>query len=207
MLLWYTARGAGLSALILLTATTALGAITSGRGRPTGRLVTQYVHRVLGGLGLGVLVLHVVTILADSYAHVGVTGAIVPFTAGYRATWVGLGTIAAYLLLFVSVLGLGRGRLAGTRRGAAIWRSLHALAYGAWGFAIIHGFESGTDSGVLWVRALYVLCLVAVAGSLSYRFTAPVRRADVLAAAPAHAARFGAAPPVHHHSSASAVAR
>ena len=36
MMLWYTARGAGLSALVLLSVATALGAYTSA-SRPTGR--------------------------------------------------------------------------------------------------------------------------------------------------------------------------
>ena len=55
----------------------------TGRGTAANRVVVQYVHRVTASLGLGVLVLHITTILADSYAHVGWRGAIVPFT---RAT-------------------------------------------------------------------------------------------------------------------------
>lgn len=175
MTLWYTARGAGLSALVLLTAASCLGALLTGRGTPAARVVGQYVHRVCASLGLGVLVLHVVTIVADSYAHVGVTGAIVPFTSGYRATWVGLGTIAGYLLVLVAVLGAARGRIAGSARGAALWRWLHGLAYPAWAIAVVHGFESGTDSGVGWVRVLYVGCVAAVLGSVVARL-APARR-------------------------------
>src|SRR6202012_2144991 len=108
-----------------------------------GRVIVQYLHRVTATLGIGLLALHIGTILADSYAHVGVTGAIVPFTSSYRATWVGLGTLAAYCLVLVSALGFARGRLAGSARATAVWRGLHCAAYGGWALAVVHGFTSG----------------------------------------------------------------
>jgi hypothetical protein len=174
MMLWYTARGAGLSALVLLSVATALGAYTTAAGRRavSRRTVLQYVHRAAGGLGVGVLVLHVLTIVADSYAHVGVTGALVPFTSSFRATWVGLGTIAAYLLLLVAVLGYARGRLAATARGAAVWRTLHGIGYLAWGLGMLHGLKSGTDTGVAWVSALYLGCAALVATAVAFRLFA-----------------------------------
>ena len=177
MTIWMTARGAGLSALVLLTVSTCVGALTSGRGKPATRVVLQYVHRTAASLGLGVLVLHVGMILADSYAQVGVTGAIVPFTSTYRATWVGLGTLAAYSFLFVSALGYARGRIAGSQRGVAIWRKLHCAAYGGWALAVVHGFKSGTDSSVTWVRMLYVFSVLSVLAAAAFRVSAIGHRA------------------------------
>ncbi len=189
MTIWMTARGAGLSALVLLSLSTCLGALASRRAQSgsaigarrsaENRVVLQYVHRSAAALGIGVLILHVGTILADSYAHVGVIGAVVPFTSSYRATWIGLGTLAAYALLLVSVIGFARGRLAGTPVGAKVWRSIHAFAYGAWGLAMVHGFEAGTDSGVAWVRVLYLLCLFAVLGGVGARLARPTGRTDL----------------------------
>ena len=164
-----TARGAGLATLLLLTITVCCGALATRARTPGTRVIVQYVHRTTAALGLGVLTLHIATILADSLAHVGVTGALVPFTASYRATWVGLGTIAAYLILVVSALGLARGRMAGSALGAAIWRGIHGMSYGAWGIALVHGFMSGSDSGLIWVRLLYLACIGAVATSIAYR--------------------------------------
>lgn len=173
MNLWFTARGAGLSALLLLSISTCVGALVSRTAAgPRGaerRYLVQYLHRVTAGLGITVLVLHIATILADSYAKVGWRGALIPFTSGYRPTWVALGSLAAYTFLFVAVLGLARGRMAASPRGARIWRGLHGLAYVGWAMAIAHGFTSGTDSGVLWVRALYLTCLVAVLASIAAR--------------------------------------
>jgi methionine sulfoxide reductase heme-binding subunit len=175
--LWFTARGAGLAALLLLSISTAIGALVSGRGAKiaAGRVVVQYLHRVTASLGIGVLALHIGTILADSYAHVGVTGAIIPFTSGYRATWVGLGTIAAYCFVLAGALGFARGRMAGTPRGAAIWRGLHGAAYLGWALAVVHGYLSGTDRPVAWVQGLFGFALALVAVAVAVRVVALVR--------------------------------
>jgi sulfoxide reductase heme-binding subunit YedZ len=169
MTLWVVARGAGLAALLLLTVSTCIGALMTGRGAAATRVVVQYLHRVTASLGLGVLVLHIATILADSYANVGWRAAIVPFTAAYRPTWVGLGTIAVYTFVLVAAVGLARGRFAASQQGAAVWRGLHGLAYVGWGLAMLHGLKSGTDSGVGWVRWLYVACATSVAASVAAR--------------------------------------
>ena len=174
--LWYAARGTGLAALVLLTLTTALGAVVTHRREPGRRYVLQYLHRVTAGLGLAALAVHIVTIIADSYSKVGVLGAIIPFSAGYRPTWTGFGTIATYLFVLAAVLGLARGRMAASPLGARMWRGLHALAYAGWLAAVLHGFNSGTDSSVGWVRLLYLGCVAAVAGSVAGRLVRnPIR--------------------------------
>ncbi|HEV7205836.1 MAG TPA: hypothetical protein VGN18_14595 [Jatrophihabitans sp.] len=170
--IWYAARGAGLSALVLLSVSTALGALVSHHGRASTRYVVQYLHRVTALLGLTALSLHLGAILADSYAKVGWLHALLPFAAQYRPTWVGLGTIAAYTFVGVGLLGLARGQMAGTVRGARSWRGLHALAYAGWAAAVLHGVNSGSDTALGWVRLIYVLCLLGVLGSVAYRIAA-----------------------------------
>ena len=102
MTLWYTARGAALAALIALSVATALGALVSLPSRNAARrVIVQYAHRSAAVLGIGLLALHVTAIVLDSKAHVSLLGALVPFTSGYRPEWVGLGTIALYLMLGV----------------------------------------------------------------------------------------------------------
>ena len=177
MSIWLTARSAGLAALLLLTAATCLGAWASAPGHEPGRrFVIQYTHCAVAALGLGALALHVLTIVADGYAHVGVTGAVVPFTSGYRATTVGLGTIAAYLLVLVAAIGFARGRIAASPSGARSWRAVHASAYAAWALAMLHGLLTGTDSSQHWAVALYIGCFAAVAGFLAVRLTQSTAR-------------------------------
>jgi methionine sulfoxide reductase heme-binding subunit len=174
---WFVARGAGLSALILLSLSTTLGALVSRHGDPARRYLVQYLHRACAALGLTVLALHIATILADSFANVGWSGALIPFAAGYRPTAVALGSLAAYTFIGVSLLGLARGRMAASPRAARVWRALHAMAYVGWIAAMLHGFTSGTDSSVVWVRGIYLACLAAVATSIWYR-VAQLRRRD-----------------------------
>jgi predicted ferric reductase len=179
MTIWYLARGAGLSALVLLTVTTCVGAAMTGRGRSSSRVVWQYVHRVTASLGLAVLALHVGAILADSYAHVGWVSALVPFTSAFRPTWVGLGSLAAYTMLFAGAVGIARVRFAASARGARAWRVLHGLAYAGWAIAVLHGLNTGSDTSLSWVRLLYLACGIAVAGSVTAR-VALERRPDLV---------------------------
>ena len=186
MTIWLIARGAGLAALLLLSLATALGALVSGGApaRPGARVIAQYAHRVTASLGLAVLGLHLTMILADSLAHVGWVAALVPFTSQYRPLWVGLGSLAAYTFLLVGATGFARGRMAGSARGAAVWRTLHGAAYAGWAMAMLHGLRAGTDSGVAWVRVLYLSCLLAVLGSVATRAvlgTPSARRAAAVA--------------------------
>jgi predicted ferric reductase len=175
MTLWYTARGAGLAALLALTLATTLGALGSRRMASTSsRVVVQYLHRSAAALGLSLLVVHVTAIILDGKAHVSVAGALVPFASSYRPGAVALGSITAYLLLLVSALGAARGRLAASAAAARAWRAIHALAYVAWLTAIWHGFTAGTDSSVGWVRLLYLACLITVPLALLLRLSAPL---------------------------------
>lgn len=173
MMLWYTARGAGLATLIMLSVATALGALGSVKLRhPSTRVIAQYIHRTAAALGLGLLAVHVTSIVVDDRSGVGVAGALVPFASAYRPGSVALGSIAAYVLLLVAALGLARGRLTRSGRAASSWRALHALAYGAWAVAMLHGLRSGTDAGERWVQLIFLGCAFGVLAALTARLVA-----------------------------------
>ena len=177
MTLWYTARGAGLAALVALSAATAHGALVSMPSpNPARRIVVQYAHRAAAALGVALLAVHITAILADAKAHVGILGALIPFQSSYRPGSVAFGSVAAYVFLAVSALGLGRGRLARSPQAIRHWRGLHALAYLGWAAAIIHGFRSGTDVGQGWVDALFLICLVGVLAAITARLVSLARR-------------------------------
>lgn len=187
MLLWYTARGAGFAALVLLTLATAGGAVQSSRRlTPSQRVVLQYGHRAAAAAGLAVVVLHVATIVADEYSGVGVLGALVPGASGYRPWQVALGTLAVYGFVAVAALGVARRRMAGSERGSRVWRGVHLLAYPCWAVAVLHGVTAGSDVGRVWAVALTVTCVAAVVGAAGFRLTGrrpahvPVRRVPLL---------------------------
>lgn len=157
--LWYTSRGAGAVALVLLTATVLLGIMDERRWHPAGwqRFVIDALHRNVSLLALAVLTVHVGTSVLDSFAPIGLKDAFVPFVSSYRPVWLGLGALAFDLLLFVLVSSLLR-RYFGHRA----WRSIHWLAYASWPVAVVHGLGTGTDARAGWMLALSFTCVAAV---------------------------------------------
>ena len=164
--LWYTTRGTGLVALVLLTASVVLGLLTTVRfSRPTWpRLLTSGLHRNISLLVLVFLAVHVTSAVLDPFAPIGWPAAIVPFTSPYRPVWLGLGAVALDLLLALVVSSLLRLRL-----GYRGWRAVHWLAYACWPVAVAHGMGTGTDTRLSWVLAVDAGCVAAVLGVLWWR--------------------------------------
>jgi sulfoxide reductase heme-binding subunit YedZ len=167
-MLWYAGRASGAVSLTLFTAVLVLGiASRSGRqafGLP--RFALTAVHRYASLLGVAFLGLHVLTLLADRYSKLTLLDVVVPFGAGYRPMWTGLGTVALDLVIAVVVTSLLRRRI-----GVRVWRAVHWLAYAAWPIALVHGLMSGTDAGSGWLLALTAACVAAVLGALGWRLS------------------------------------
>jgi sulfoxide reductase heme-binding subunit YedZ len=185
MTLWFLARAAGFVALLTATVTVTLGALGAA-ARPTGgrvdpahldrRVLAQLVHRSAAVLTLAMLALHAVLLVVDHYVAVSWAGALVPFTAGYRAFALGLGTLALYGFLVAAATGAMRGRLlAPSPRAARAWRSVHLSAYAAWFLAMGHGILAGTDTGQTWALGPYVGCAGLVIAAAATRGLAALR--------------------------------
>ncbi|HEU5035440.1 MAG TPA: hypothetical protein VFT70_00435 [Nocardioides sp.] len=178
MTLWFLARAAGFMALIGATAAVSLGAIASGSApadrlrRRESRVLVQLAHRSAAVVTLALLALHAVLLILDAHVAITLPGALVAFTAGYRAWAVGLGTLAVYCFAVVALTGAVRGRLAGSPSAARWWRPVHALAYLAWPLAMAHGLFSGTDTGTWWAWLLYGGSTLAVVTAVWVRLTA-----------------------------------
>jgi sulfoxide reductase heme-binding subunit YedZ len=164
--LWYATRATGLVALVLLTASMALGLLASvGFQRPAWpRFVTQGLHRNLALLALGFTAVHVLTTVLDSFVSVPLQDAFIPFISSYRPIWVGLGAIALDLMLALIITSLLR-----TRMGLRSWRVVHWTAYLCWPVAVLHGLGTGTDTPVRWVLVLTACCVLAVTGLTLWR--------------------------------------
>ena len=157
--LWYATRAAGLVALVLLTATTALGLLTAGRlsGERWPRFLVVGLHRNISLLALVFLGLHVGTTVVDTYTSIGLQDALVPFLSGYHRLWLGLGAIASDLLIALSVTSALRRRI-----GHRLWRVVHWCGYLCWPIAMAHGLGIGTDRSQTWVFYLALTCGGAV---------------------------------------------
>ena len=176
--LWFLSRGSGLVLLLLFTAVVVLGAATAA-GRPTRRwprFVSAELHRTLSLFAVSLLILHVVTAIADRYVTIGWTATMIPFLSPYRTVAVGLGTLAVDIAAAVLATSVFRHRL-----GLRVWRAVHWLGYLAFPLAFWHALRAGTDLRTGWVAAAIwgsaAAVVVAVAGRLTARLAARSRSA------------------------------
>ena len=164
--LWYVTRSTGLIALILLTATMALGLLGGVRWQRPGwpRFVTSGLHRNMSALACAVVVMHIATTLAEGFVPIYILDAVLPFGSAYRPLWLGLGAASFDLMLVLIVTSMAR-----TRISYRAWRGLHWTAYLCWPAAVAHGLGIGTDTAVRWVLLLTVACVAVIAGLLGWR--------------------------------------
>ncbi len=166
--LWALGRGAGVTALVLITISVITGILTRS-GRPLIALprfgVTE-LHRTTALLGTGLVGLHILTLLADPYAQLRLVDFVVPFLGSYRPVWLGLGTLAVDLLLVILATSLLRHRV-----GLRAFRVVHWITYGLWPIALAHGLGNGTDAGHPWFLILAATCTVTVLTALAWRLS------------------------------------
>lgn len=183
-LLWYTARATGIVALLLLTAATVLGTLTASRSGSSRwpRFAVSEIHRRVSLTAVVFLAVHILSSVLDTFVHIPLIAAVVPFVAGYRPFWVGLGAVAFDLLLAVVVSSLLRSRIS-----AASWRAIHWLALVCWPVAVIHAIGSGTDIRFGWLQLVVGLCIASVLAAVGWRWWEWARRPQPEAPLP-HAA-------------------
>jgi methionine sulfoxide reductase heme-binding subunit len=164
--LWFVSRGSGLALLVALSAVMVLGVATRTGSAPRRmpRFVWAELHRTLALFSVAFLVLHVATAILDPYVSIGWAATVLPFTSGYRALAVGLGTLAVDLGGAVLVTSLVRGRLR-----YRAWRAVHWLAYLAWPAALAHSLTAGNDLRTWWVAVIVLCCTAAVATAVLAR--------------------------------------
>jgi sulfoxide reductase heme-binding subunit YedZ len=196
--LWYASRATGVVALVLLTGVLALGILVTGQGRLPGlpRFGPVSLHRSLSLLAVTFVAAHVATAIADPFVRIGIAASVVPFTSAYEPFWLGLGAVAADLMLALIVTSLLRARI-----GRRTWRAVHWLAYLTWPVAFAHSIGSGSDlrhgglALLAWGCALAVLIAAAIRVTRVRRAAGPADRARLaLAAAPDGSAPGGSAP-------------
>jgi sulfoxide reductase heme-binding subunit YedZ len=165
--LWFATRGAGTATLLLLSGVVVLGVVTGGsaaRSRTWPRFVSAELHRNLSLFAVVFLLAHVVTAVADPYAKLGWRDAAIPFVSAYRPFWLGLGVIAAELVLALVVTSALRPLL-----GFRAWKTVHWLAYASWPVAIFHSLGTGTDAPATWSVALVAACALTVLTAVAWR--------------------------------------
>ncbi|HEY6057090.1 MAG TPA: hypothetical protein VIV06_03615 [Candidatus Limnocylindrales bacterium] len=180
--LWLVGRATGITTFVLLTAQVLLGLVLSHpTNQSTWKLskVLYPWHENLLVFVLAFVAVHVVALVADPYAGVGLTGAFVPGLSSYRSSPVALGTMSLYALLVTGLTARYARHLP-----AGAWLVLHRLSLGVFVLGWLHGVLAGTDSGAL--RLLYLASGVLVGVAAGYRYwvtrraRAAVRRVSVV---------------------------
>jgi sulfoxide reductase heme-binding subunit YedZ len=162
-LIWVIARSTGTAALVALVLS-----VLSGMALRSGALSwlshnrgVRAVHDLTSVLWLPLAIAHVIALLLDPYAKVGLVDLLVPFLVSYGSFAIGLGTISLQLVVVVLVSTWLRSMLTGQG-----WLAIHRLSYVAFVAAFAHGLLAGTDlaqpvlSVLAWVIAA-VLAIVA----------------------------------------------
>lgn len=164
--IWLAARAAGFVALGLLTAQVVLGLVLSHpTNKTTWRLSRMLYpwHANAWMFVLAFIAMHIVTLVLDPYAGVGIGGALVPGLSSYRSVPVAIGVIALYALL---ITGLTARYTTLLPRG--VWLLLHRFSLGVIVMAWVHGVLSGTDS--LPLAGFYGGSFVLVVLAAAYRY-------------------------------------
>lgn len=155
-------------ALALFTGTVVLGIINrSGRPLPSvPRFSVALVHRNISLLATMFLLIHIGTLMLDSYAKLNLIDAFVPFLGSFKPFWQGLGTVAFDLLVAIVLTGLLRHRL-----GQRTFRAVHWFAYAMWPIALAHSIGNGTNGTESWFLVSSVVAAAAVAIALIWRLS------------------------------------
>jgi sulfoxide reductase heme-binding subunit YedZ len=173
---WYFGRATGFVSLFLLTAILVLGIVGTLRvvSDRWPRFAIGTLHRDLALLSVAVIAIHIFVAVMDKYVPVPLSAAVLPFGAGYRPLWMGLGALSLDLMLALIFTSLIRRRL-----GHKPWRMIHWLAYVSWPVAVAHGIGAGSDSTSAWALGLTIACCLVVAAAVAVRIrhALPQRRA------------------------------
>jgi methionine sulfoxide reductase heme-binding subunit len=149
---WYLTRAAGLMGYFLIWLSTAWGLVVSTKilDPIIERAYAYDFHEYLSWLGLAFVATHVIVLMADKYLPYSLWQVMIPFLSPYRPLWVGIGTIAFYLSLLVTVTFYLKKKI-----GMAAFRKIHYLSLVSYLGATLHGLYAGTDSVLPIANFLY----------------------------------------------------
>ncbi len=164
--IWLAARAAGIVAYLLLTLQVVIGLVLSHPTNQSTWKLSKVLfpwHEGAWVFVLAFLTAHVVSIVLDPYAGVGVAGAFIPGLSAYRSAPVALGTLALYSLIVTGATARYTKLLP-----SGMWLQIHRIAIVVFVLAWLHGVLAGTDSAAL--LPVYLLTGVAVLAAAAYRY-------------------------------------
>ena len=174
---WLAARATGITAYLILSFVVALGLVLSHPvNQSTWKLSRRLFpwHENLFIFIVAFVLVHVVSLVLDPYAGVGIGGAIVPGLSSYRTLPVALGSLALYALLLSALTARYTKLLP-----PGVWLKLHRGSLLIWAAGWAHGILAGTDTGFL--APMYVGTGLLIVGAAAYRYWVSRRRRPTFA--------------------------
>jgi len=151
-LMWYLTRTTAMSAYVVLALLVSLGLIQSIARTSHERLpwVVDALHQFLGLLFGVLVVFHLLTLVADPLIPFSVSNILLPRHEPYRPLAVDLGVLALWTMILILVSSWLKRHLP-----YRFWRLLHFLSFATFVLVTLHGLLAGSDSGQLWMKAIY----------------------------------------------------
>jgi methionine sulfoxide reductase heme-binding subunit len=162
LFLWLIGRITGLASFLALGVCVLSGIAlrTSVLDRVGSNRAWLELHVFTSVLWMPLGAIHLVALVADRTARIGLRDLVIPFGVDYGPLAIGLGTLAFDLVAIVAVTGWLKRRMA-----QPAWSWIHRLSYPAFAMTVAHAVLSGTDfsapavSAVAWSFGFAVLVL------------------------------------------------
>ena len=163
---WIAARALGVTAYLLLCLEVVAGLILShprntGEARKTKQVFPW--HEMLTVFTGAFIVLHVVLLIIDPFANVGVVGALVPGFSQFRPIPVAMGSVALYSLIFTAATAKWTSLLP-----ANWWLKVHRVAILTFLLTWVHAVLAGTDGAAL--TPLYLATGLPILAGVAHRW-------------------------------------
>lgn len=165
-LVWHLVRSSGVVAYVLLLVSTVWGLFISSQFVKdwSPGPVSMTLHTTVSWLALLLGLAHGLLLMFDDYFRYTLLDVLLPFSGPYRPEVVGLGTLAFWIMVAVSLSFPLKKRI-----GHKTWKRMHYLSYVAFGMVSIHGLAAGTDGDLLGFRVLVGFGIVIVVLLLGVR--------------------------------------
>ena|SRR5438045_3370519 len=163
---WHLVRSAGMASYTLLAASMLWGLFLSSKvlkDWSPGPL-TMVLHAATSWLAVVLAAAHALLLLFDGFYTYTLSDLVVPFIGPYRPFAVGLGVVAFWLTLAITV-SFSLRKLIGHRA----WKWLHYTSYASFGLITVHALLAGTDATQSGIRLILFGFAACVAALLSWR--------------------------------------
>lgn len=124
---------------------------------------TYDFHQFISLLAIGFIAIHLLSLVFDQYMPYSIAQLLIPGLSSYRPIWVGVGIIAFYLVLLVTVTFYLRGKI-----GMKAFRTIHVFSLVAYLATTVHGLLSGTDASLPAVQIMYLGTFLSIVFMMAY---------------------------------------